>query len=335
MIRGLLAAVFFIGACALLAAPSQARDLVGIRLWHGVEGWNGVELERLVVRFNASQKEYRVVTEYTGDAQGAARDSREGGAAALVLPLQASAALYYNRDAFRRAQLDPAAPPRTWYEMAPVLEALRGAGARCGYTAAAPAELLLDQIGGHDAGRLALDSARVRWVAMLATWQKVGYFSRARDAEEAERRFASGECALLTAPSSRQADLRASAGFDLGVAPLPGYDDAGPSKAARGAVGIWLLPGRTVDEYQGVQRLLAFIAQPQVQAAWRKRTGYASLAPASYDVAAVREAFERELEAAWSGAKSPIDALSAAIERGNALMSAGSEPRAGATAARP
>jgi sn-glycerol 3-phosphate transport system substrate-binding protein len=248
--------------------------------------------------------------------------------------LQASSVLYYNRDAFRRAKLDPAVPPRTWYEMAPALEALRAAGARCGYTASAPAEMLLDQIGGHDAGRLALDSARVRWVAMLATWQKAGYFSLAHDAEEAERRFTAGECALLTAQPARQADLRASAEFDLAAAPLPGYDDATP-RAARGAVGIWLLPGRSEEEYQGVQRLLAFIARPEVQAGWRKRTGYASLAPATYDLAALREAVERELEAAWSGAKTPIEALNAAIERGNALMRAPSDRRAGATAARP
>jgi sn-glycerol 3-phosphate transport system substrate-binding protein len=291
-----------------------------VRLWHAIDGWNGIELEQLVARFNAAQKDYRFTTGYTGDAQGAARDAREESAALLVLPLQASAVLYYNRDAYRRARLDPAAPPKTWYQMAPAIDALRAAGIGCGYVTASPSEMLLDQIGaGRDAGRLAIDAARVRWVAMLATWQKAGYFSYARQPEEAERRFAAGECALLTAPPSRQAELRASAGFDFGVAPLPGYDDPVGARA-RGAVGAWRLPGRTEEEYRGVDRLLAFFARPEVQAEWRRRTGFASLAPASYDLAALRELVDRELEAAWNGTKTPIDALGAAVERGNALM---------------
>jgi sn-glycerol 3-phosphate transport system substrate-binding protein len=317
MIRSLLAACC---ACAALGA-AHARDLVGIRLWHGIDGWNGMELERLVVHFNASQKEYRVVTEYTGDAQGAARDARAGEAALLVLPLQAAAVLYYNRDAFRRARLDPAAPPRTWYAMVPALDALRAAGLPCGYTTAAPSEMLLDQIGAaRDADHLALDSARVRWVAMLASWRKADYFSYAHEAAEAERRFAAGECAFLTAAPSREADLRERAAFDLAVAPLPRYDDSGAARGQRGAVGVWLLPGRTEDEYRGVQRFLAYVARPAVQAEWRRRTGYAALAPAGYDLAALREAVDRELEAAWNGTKAPLDALNAALSRGNALL---------------
>jgi len=308
MIRSVLAAAL---ACATFASHAA----IPVRLWHAIDGWNGIELEQLVARFNASQKEFRFVTGYTGDAQGAARDAREEAAALLVLPLQASAVLYYNRDAFRRARLDPAAPPRTWYEMAPALDALQGAGVRCGYITASPSEMLIDQIGG---GSSILDSVRVRWVAMLATWQKVGYFSYVRDAGEAERRFAAGECALLTAPPTRQAELRAQAKFDFAVAPLPRYDDT--ERGTRGAVGAWLLHGRTEEEYRGVSRLLAFIARRDVQADWKRRTGFASFAPADYDLAALREIVDRELEAAWNGTKTPIEALKAAMQRGNALL---------------
>ncbi len=166
---------------------------------------------------------------------------------------------------------------------------------------------------------------------MLATWRKAGYFGYERRAQEAERRFAAGECALLTAPTTRQADLRAEASFELGVAPLPGYDEPADARR-RGAVGAWLLPGRTEDEYRGVGRLLAFLARPALQAEWRRKTGYASLAPAVYDLAALREAVDRELEAAWNGSKTPIDALNAALERGNALVR---QPPAQSATARP
>ena len=39
----------------LLCAP-QAGAAEDVRLWHAVGGWPGVELEKLVARFNASQR---------------------------------------------------------------------------------------------------------------------------------------------------------------------------------------------------------------------------------------------------------------------------------------
>ena len=58
----------------------------------------------------------------------------------LALPLNtARPVLYYNRDAFRRAKLNPLSAPKTWYDMAPVLGRLAEAGVACGYTTASPA----------------------------------------------------------------------------------------------------------------------------------------------------------------------------------------------------
>jgi sn-glycerol 3-phosphate transport system substrate-binding protein len=309
----------FVIACTSLTA----RAAVEIRLWHAVSGWPGVELEQLVERFNALQRAYRVLPGYTCEAPAAAREARRHGAALLALPFDASTVLYYNRDAFRRAKLDPAAPPKTWYEMAPALGALVASGQACGYTTAAPAGMLLDGLGGwHDEARLSMDNVMVRWVAMLASWQKSGYFSYSKRADEAETRFAAGECALLTAPLARHADLRARAKFDLEVVALPAYDDVSVA-AHRGATGLWVMAGRPQAEYRGVERLLAFLARPEVQAEWRSKTGSASLAPAGYDPAALREIIDQELEAVWGGSKTPLDALNAAVARGNLLIGSG------------
>ena len=55
----------------------------------------------------------------------------------LALPFNsATPILYYNRNAFRRAGLDPERPPRTWYEMVHVLGALIESGMACGYATA-------------------------------------------------------------------------------------------------------------------------------------------------------------------------------------------------------
>lgn len=308
----------FLLAVLLACATLQARAADEIRLWHAVGGWPGVELEKLIARFNASQRGVRVVTGYSGETQAAALEAPRRGATLLVLPYNASLVLYYNRDALRRAGLG-AEPPRTWYEMAPAIGALVDAGQACGYVTASPARILLENAGAWpEDSRLALDNVMVRWVAMLASWQRSGYFSYARRAEEAERRFVAGQCAFLTAPPSRQVEVRSGAAFDLGVAPLPSYDDFAGTR--QGGAAIWRLPDRPQHEYQAAARLLAYLARPDVQAEWRRRTGGARLAPAGYDLPALRRIVDEELEAVWGGKKTALDALSAAVLRGNELI---------------
>jgi sn-glycerol 3-phosphate transport system substrate-binding protein len=236
----------------------------------------------------------------------------------LVLPYNASLVLYYNRDALRRAGLDAAAP-KTWYDMAPAIGALVEAGQACGYVTASPSRILLENAGAWpEDSRVAFDNVMVRWVAMLASWQRSGYFSYAAQAEDAERRFVAGQCAFLTAPPSRQVELSERARFDLGVAPLPHYEDF--TGARQGGAGVWLLQGRTRGEYQAAARLLAYFAKPEVQAQWRQRTGSARLAPAGYDLPALHRIVDEELEAVWGGKKTALDALSAAVLRGNQLL---------------
>ena len=298
--------------------PLSGRAAVEVRLWHAVGGWPGVELEKLVARFNASQREARVVVGYSGEALVAAQEARKRGAALLVLPYNASLVLYYNRDALRRAGLD-AEPPKTWYDMAPAIGALVDAGQACGYVTASPARILLENAGAWpEDSRVAFDNVMVRWVAMLASWQRSGYFSYAAQSEDAERRFAAGQCAFLTAPPSRQVELRSRAAFDLGVAPLPSYEDF--AGARQGGAGVWLLEGRTRGEYRAATRFLEFLARPEIQAEWRERTGGARLAPAGYDLPALRRIVDEELEAVWGGKKTALDALNTAVLRGNQLI---------------
>jgi len=292
----------------------------------------------------------------------------------LALPATAATpVLYFNRDALRRAKL-AGAPPQTWYEMPHVLAALAGAGSGCPFTTAFPSWVLLENMSAwHDqpfatrANGMAGSDARlnfnsrlmVRWIAMLSTWRQAGYFSYSGRGAEAEARFASGECALLTSSSASYAALRARAGFDLGVAQLPYYDDfdQAPQNTLASAAGLWVLAGKPHVEYVGIARFFGFLAQPRVQAEWHQRTGDIPLTYAAYELArkegfyathpaqevAVRQLLEKlptedsrgirlegfpkirgiideELEQVWGGRKSALDALNAAVSRGNALL---------------
>jgi sn-glycerol 3-phosphate transport system substrate-binding protein len=283
----------------------------------------------------------------------------------LALPLgRATPVLYYNRDAFRVAMLDPAKPPATWYDMVPVLAALLAAGNDCALTMAWPASTLLENMAAwHNqdfaTDRLAFNNRlAVRWVSTLATWQKSGYFSYASRSGEAEARFIAGECALLAASSADYQDLRSRARFDLGVGQFPYYDDfdGAPSNTLASGAAFWVMAGRPAADYAGVARFLAFFARPEVQAEWHQRTGDVPLSAPAYELARkqgfyrrhpghevavrqllvkptedsagirlsamrrIRGIIDEELEAVWNGKKTPLDALNAAVQRGNGLL---------------
>lgn len=261
----------------LFSAPA-AQAASEVRLWQALDPALANELAVAAQAFNASQGEFHV-------ALLPAAGALPGNVEKLALPVSsARPLLYYNRDAFRRAGLDANGPPRTWYEMARTLGALADAGQACGYTTAWPSSVLLAANGGQFDRQLL-----VRWVSMLASWQTAGYFSYSGRLDEAEARFASGECAVLTASSASQAEMTRRVGFELGIAALPRYDDFASASAGVPSTKAALWAER---RSVGVAKFFAFLA---ARASALRRQ---------------REAIDRALEAVWSGARTPVDALS-------------------------
>lgn len=292
----------------------------------------------------------------------------------LALPLNAATPiLYYNKDAFRRAGLDPERPPRTWYEMARTLGALLESGMPCGYATAWPSWVLLENmslwhnqefatqangVGGAEA-RFAFNThLMMRFVAMLSSWSKAGYFTYTGRGDEAEAHFAKGECGVLTASSAAQERLAREARFAVGASYLPYYDDVpgAPQNTVPGGAGLWAFGGKKPAEYRAVAKFFSFLLQPAEQARWHQRTGYLPLSRQAYDIARkagyyrghpgqeialrqlaaaptrdsrgirlgdyrwIRAILDEELEAVWSETRTPKDALDRAVERGNAML---------------
>jgi ABC-type glycerol-3-phosphate transport system substrate-binding protein len=267
-------AFFSIAFAVHAQAGETAAEKVLLR--HALDKPMTAQLERLATEYNAAQREFEV------SLVRVKRAPRK--AVRLALPLNtARPVLYYNRDAFRSAKLNPRKAPATWYEMAGVLDSLAQAGLSCGYTTAWPAWVMLENSGGELSPQL-----MVRWTSMLATWEKSGFFSYSGRANEAEARFVRGECAVLTSSSASRTALARQVGFDLGVAPLPYYRDSDVLSRAlpASAPAVWV-----ERQSVGVTNFFAFLAAHAAQA-YRER-----------------ERLEEELEAVWRGDKSAPDAL--------------------------
>jgi len=328
MLRIALATLALISAAAAAAAAGPAE----IRVWHSMSGVRGAEFERLVARFNQSQKQFRVAATYKGaydeavveaytarrtpraphlvqaselgaaflleqkdlarplwqvaaesgvaiqaeTAIGGAEELTDAQGRLLALPIgRSTPVLYWNRDAFRIAMLDPAKPPTTWYEMVATLSALVQSGSDCALTIAWPASAMLENTAAWHNQAFATDRLvfnnrlAVRWVSTLATWKQSGYFTQATRRDEAESRFASGECALLAASSANYADLRSRAKFALGIAQFPYYDDfdSAPLNTLSAGAALWVVAGRPKADYAGVAQSLAFFARPEIRTA--------------------------------------------------------------------
>ena len=218
----------------------------------------------------------------------------------LGLPFNVSTPiLFYNKDAFRKAKLDPDKLPRSWYEMPPLMGAILESGLECAYTTTWPAWVHIENMstwhnqdfatrengmGGLDARLIFNTHLMIRHVSFLSSWARSGYFTYAGRRLEAERRFEKGECAMLTASSASMAELRRDAKFEFGAAELPHYDDVkgAPHHTMIGGAALWVLAGRPAAHYKGAARFLAFLARPEVAAEWHQRTGFVPVTRAAY-----------------------------------------------------
>ncbi len=227
-----------------------------------------------------------------------------------ALPFNTSTpVLFYNKDAFRAAKLDPEKPPKTWYEMVPTIAALKDV-LPCGYVTSWQSWIHLENasawhnqefatkdngMGGPDA-KLAFNThLMMRHIATLASWVKAEYFTFTGRRDEAEVRFTRGACGLLTASSSTYAELREAAKFDFGVTQLPFYDDVkgAPQNTLIGGGGLWVLGGHKKPEYQGVAKFLTYLTKPEVQAEWHQKTGYIPTTVAAYELTRKQGFYEK------------------------------------------
>jgi sn-glycerol 3-phosphate transport system substrate-binding protein len=244
----------------------------------------------------------------------------------------------------------------------------------CPFTTAWPSWVLLENMSAWHNQEFAthhngMDSANarlnfnsrlmMRWISMLSSWMKAGYFVYSGRDNEAESRFSSGECAVLTSSSASYADLRKHAKFDFAVAQLPYYDDfaGSPQNTLVGGAGLWVMNGKTKEHYRGTAKFLAFLSRPDVEAEWHQKTGYVPVSLSAYELTRksgfykeypgqeialrqlllknptvdskgirlghfprIRVIIDEELELVWGGKKTPFDALNSAVKRGNVIL---------------
>lgn len=283
----------------------------------------------------------------------------------FALPLAFSTpVLYINKEAFRKAGLDPENPPKTWADTQDAAGKLVAAGSQCPYTTSWPAWILIDNISawnGADVndskGNLAFNSLlQIKHVAMMATWYKSKYFAYFGRRDEADRRFANGECGMLTSSSALFATLSENSKLDVGVSALPYHDDVrgAPQNTLADGASLWVAGGLKPAETKAVARFVNYVMGPEVQIGLTLAGGFLPMTSVArtaagsklmqadlnglqvaYDqlkgktaaptvrvsqIEAVRRIVDEELESVWANRKPAKEALDHAVQRGNAVL---------------
>jgi sn-glycerol 3-phosphate transport system substrate-binding protein len=217
----------------------------------------------------------------------------------LSFPFNASTPiLYYNKDQFRLAGLDPEVAPRTWPEVEAAAIKLLAAGIPCGFTTAWPSWVHVENLsavhdrpiasrengfGGLDAALTFNHATAVRHLTALAAWNKTGIFDYGGRADRADAKFHGSQCGMYVTSSATRPDILANAKFEVGYGLMPYWpEDAAPQNSIIGGATLWVLKGRPAPEYRGVAQFFAFLSRPEVQARWHQGTGYLPITRAAY-----------------------------------------------------
>ena len=220
----------------------------------------------------------------------------------LSMPFNSSTpVLWWNKEAFKKAGLDPEVPPKTWPEVGEYAKKIVAAGYPCGFSTAWQSWIHLENFSAwHDVpfgtkenGFAGTDTEftfngplQVKHIQRLADWQKDKIFVYGGRRNLGNAKFTGGECGMYTESSAGYGGFKAGAKFEFGAANLPYWPDAkgAPQNTIIGGSSLWAMGGHTDAEYKATAAFFRFLSLPMVQAYWHANTGYVPITNDAYEL---------------------------------------------------
>jgi sn-glycerol 3-phosphate transport system substrate-binding protein len=220
----------------------------------------------------------------------------------LSMPFNSSSmVMWYNKDALKKAGLNPDQPPKTWPEVFEAAKRMKAAGYdKCGFTTAwttwanieqlsawhnVPISTKANGLDGFDTELKINSPLHVKHLQNLVDLQKDKTFDYSGRTNTNEGRFTSGECPIMLTSSAFYGNVRANAKFDYGAAPMPYYPDVpgAPQNSIIGGASLWVMGGKPAAEYKGVAKFLSFLSDTNRQARLHQESGYLPITKAAYE----------------------------------------------------
>ncbi len=220
------------------------------------------------------------------------------------MPFNSSTAmLYWNKDAFAKAGIDHA--PATIEELAGDLELLKKSGSTCPYGTDIsrdemwqyleqfsaihniPVASKNDGYGGLNAELVFNKGKFVTFIKDMKGWYDKGLLvlKTKVSGSPVVPAFASGECAIIETSIGDHGTITRTAapGLNWGVAMLPVYAGTERKNSLVGGASLWVMAGKSADEYKAAANFLNFLRQPEQALFWSTVTGYIPVTKSGYD----------------------------------------------------
>jgi sn-glycerol 3-phosphate transport system substrate-binding protein len=214
------------------------------------------------------------------------------------VPFQRSTiVLYYNKDMFAEAGLDPDSPPTTWDEMVEAAKALR-TGERWGIMVPSTGypywmfQAFAIQNGvelmSEDGTETYFDDPAV--VEALEFWRSLAAEHDVMPEGTVEwgtlrQAFVQGQTAMMWHTTGNLTAVRNEADFEFGVAMLPARKRPG---SPTGGGNFYLFEGASEEEQRAALSFVQYMTAPERAAEWSIATGYVGISPASYETDALK-----------------------------------------------
>ena len=293
----------------------------------------------------------------------------------LSLPFNSSSmVMWVNKDALAKAGIDQASL-KTWPGVFEAAKKLRATtNPTCGFSTAWITWDLIEQfsawhnvpIGTKANGLDGFDTTFVfntplheKLLATLAELQKDKTFDYSGRTNTGEGRFTSGECPIFLTSSGFYGNVAANAKFAYSNMPMPYFPDVkdAPQNSIIGGASLWVMGGKTPEEYKGVAKFFSFLSNTDRQVELHQKSGYIPITKAAYEkskasgfydktpiletpikelinkeptensrglrfgnLVQIRDIWAEEIEQALAGKKSAKAALDTAVERGNVVL---------------
>jgi sn-glycerol 3-phosphate transport system substrate-binding protein len=217
------------------------------------------------------------------------------------IPFQRSTiVMYYNKDAFKSAGLDPNKAPETWDQMIAAGKKLTKAdGSRWGamipstgypYWMFGALTMQNDQVLMSGTGNETyFDSPAV--IEALQFWRDLGTKHKIMPEGTIEwgtlrKNFLEGKTAIMWHSTGNLTIVKKKATFDFGVAMLPAKKRRG---TPTGGGNFYIFKKTAPEERKAAMKLIKFMTSPERSAEWSMKTGYMGVSQAAYDTSKLQE----------------------------------------------
>ncbi|SDN53961.1 sn-glycerol 3-phosphate transport system substrate-binding protein [Paenibacillus sp. yr247] len=213
--------------------------------------------------------------------------------------------LYYNKDMFKAAGLDPEKPPTTFEDISKAAKVLSKDG-KSGSSFAIYGWFMeqffanqgveyLNNGNGRTAAATESMVNNETGVKTLTWWKEMvdnkTSANLGRKTDDTKKAFLAGQVAMtLDSTASLRGIVSSAEGkFQVGTGPLPKPADAKEGGVVVGGASLYILNNKSEAEQKGAWEFIKFLTNPQTQAWWNVNTGYFPITKKAYDEQLVKD----------------------------------------------